>query len=59
MVATPLLARATAASSAFEVLYDDTRTGGEQTRSDRAADAGSVAVGEAAGPGDGWMSESP
>jgi heme oxygenase (mycobilin-producing) len=54
--ATPLLARAVDEPSAFEVLYDS-ETG--LVASDRAADADSVAVGEAAGPGAGWMSEHP
>jgi hypothetical protein len=57
--ATPLLARADAAPSAFEVLYDDSQVGAEHLSSDRAADADSVAVGEASGPCSGWMSESP
>lgn len=51
MAATPLLAQAAEEPSAYEVLYDDGP--GATSRvlvSDRARDAGSTRIGEAAGP---------
>lgn len=49
--ATPLLARSLDEPSAYEDLIHVDETGTTTTTSDRASDAGSVGVGEAAGPG--------
>lgn len=53
----PLLMTALDEPSAFEVLYDAET--GWLGPSDRAPDADSVNVGEAAGPGSGWTPEQP
>lgn len=58
LAATPLLAQSLDEPSAFEVLYDSAQPLVELA-SDRAADADSVAIGEAAGPGRGWVPEQP
>ena len=59
MHATPLLAQSVDEPTAYEVLFDATGGRVVERRSDRAADASTVAVGEAAGPGDAWASEHP
>lgn len=58
MTATPLLAQAAEEPSAYEVLYDDGPGATRGVRvSDRARDAGSVRIGEAAGPAPGREAE--
>jgi hypothetical protein len=57
--ATPLLAQSIDEPTAYEVLYDATGASVVERSSDRAPDAGTVSVGEAAGPGDAWASEHP
>jgi hypothetical protein len=58
MTATPLLSQAAEEPSAYEVLYDDGPGGVAGVRvSDRARDAATVRVGEAAGPAPGREAE--
>jgi heme oxygenase (mycobilin-producing) len=58
MTATPLLAQAAEEPSAYEVLYDDGPGAVSGVRvSDRARDAGTVRIGEAAGPAVGREAE--